>query len=104
MIFPITYSVEGPPFTELVERMDGILLDTNGLHHIGSWDETPDETRARVEAAGFELEVDGEDRYNLPFRFYRGPLSGLRIELIDAQARRAAGRGFGDTSSDAQAG
>jgi len=61
--FPVTYSVEGPPFVELTERTDGILLDTNGLHHIGIYDETPTETRARVEAAGFELEVDGEDGY-----------------------------------------
>lgn len=84
----LTYSVDGPPYYELIEAQgDGLygLKHGQGLHHIGMWE--PD-----CEAKAEELESDGMRREGALYRpdnsmivaFYQpSGLAGVRLEIAD---------------------
>jgi catechol 2,3-dioxygenase-like lactoylglutathione lyase family enzyme len=83
--FAFVYSLQGPPYMELIEqRRDDPLLAELGLHHIGVWcdDDRPAES-ARLEGLGFPLEsvnvgADGAWTGGLYHQ-----VGGLRVELVD---------------------
>ena len=54
-----TYSLQGPPYIELLKRRDGTIFDTTGLHHVGRDD----------------------DGNVLPGCFFR-TRDGMRVELV----------------------
>jgi len=91
--FPLTYSVEGPPFIELMEQADGAPFPALGLDHVGVQVSGAPQTHEQLERAGFVLEVDGA-LWDLPFRYYRGGRSHLRVEVIDDDLFRQQGRGW----------
>lgn len=86
-----TYSVEGPPHVELVEGPAGSAWDSTGgsqLHHVGVFSGDLPGDRARLEAAGLQVELAGRG-----FAYLQGG-AGLRVELVDERARPAYERWF----------
>ena len=78
------YSLNGPPYLELVQQVPDSIFAELGLHHIGIWCSDFVEESARLEAEGWPRECvnvtpEGEWMSGL---FHRGP-SGLRVEVID---------------------
>lgn len=78
-----TYSLQGPPYLELLKRREGTIFDTAGLHHIGLWVDDVNAEAARLEAEGCEPElvVRDEDGNIKPGCFFR-TATGLRVELV----------------------
>jgi hypothetical protein len=77
------YSLEGPPYLELIEQRDGSTFATPGLHHLGAWcDDRPGES-ARLEGLGWRRETVGL----APDGSWAGGLfhlvAGLRVEVVD---------------------
>ena len=56
-----TYSLQGPPYLELLKRRDDTIFDTAGLHHIGLWVDDVNAEAARLEAEGCEAEFVHRD-------------------------------------------
>ena len=78
-----TYSLQGPPYLELLKRRDDTLFDTAGLHHIGLWVDDVNAEAARLEAEGCEAEFVHRDAQGnvLPGCFFR-TRDGMRVELV----------------------
>lgn len=79
-----TYSLQGPPYVELVEQRPGTVLEQLGLHHIGLWSDDPAGESERLAGHGWARESvtltpDGKWAGGL---FHRGP-AGLRVEIVD---------------------
>ena len=77
------YSLQGPPYLELLKRVDGTIHDSTGLHHVGVWVDDPQEESNRLASLGAPLEFvrrDSEGRW-LPGCFHK-TADGLRIELV----------------------
>lgn len=78
------YSLDGPPYLELIERRDGSVFDSLGLHHVGMWTENPASESARLDEMGWLREsviiaADGTWGGGL---FHLGT-GGLRVEVVD---------------------
>jgi hypothetical protein len=78
------YSLEGPPYLELLERRDDSIFDHVGLHHIGVWSDDPSAESVRLSGEGFPRESvnvkpDGTWTSGL---FHTGGC-GLRVEVVD---------------------
>ena len=88
----ITWSVEGPPYLELLESQDNDGLygrSQEGLHHIGLWEPDPETLIERLGGLGLENEATQympDDRilatYTAPQELY-----GARLEFIEAGRR-----------------
>lgn len=78
-----TYSLQGPPYIELLRRRDGTIFDKVGLHHVGVWVDDVNAEAARLEAEGCEPELvhRDEDGNVLPGCFFK-TRDGLRVELV----------------------
>lgn len=78
-----TYSLQGPPYLELLKRREGTIFDTAGLHHIGLWVDDMNAEATRLEAEGCvpELVVRDEEGNIKPGCFFR-TAAGLRLELV----------------------
>src|SRR5262245_65960921 len=50
------YSLDGPPYLELIEQRAGTVFETLGLHHIGVWTEDPATESARLDELGWPRE------------------------------------------------
>lgn len=77
------YSLDGPPYLELIEQRDGTIFATAGLHHLGVWcDDRPGES-ARLDGLGWPRETVGL----APDGTWAGGLfhlvAGLRVEVVD---------------------
>lgn len=87
----LTYSVQGPPYLELIEEQPGTVWgrEHRGFHHLGYWSGRFADDIDALTGAGFEFEVGAVDEHGAPARFayLREPHTGLRIELRD-EARR----------------
>jgi hypothetical protein len=92
MRWRLVYSVQGPPFVELVEGAPGTPWDASDgprLHHFGRFTEDLDAGIGAIEQAGGRIETDGR-RISGRWAYVRAPRSGALIELIEAdeQGRR----------------
>jgi Glyoxalase/Bleomycin resistance protein/Dioxygenase superfamily len=81
----VTYSVQGPPYLELVEERRGDIWGAAGLSltHVGFWAEDIDAARGGLEAMGLPTRMHAPDIEGAPMRFsYHQTSSGLWIELV----------------------
>jgi hypothetical protein len=80
------YSIEGPPYVELIRALPGTVWTSPGLHHFGYWAQDVSATAARLEGAGVP-EVAGFVRDGQLLGTYHRSASGPYIELIAASSR-----------------
>lgn len=78
------YSLDGPPYFELIEQRPNSVFEKPGLHHIGVWTQDPRGESERLEACGWPRETvllgpDGTWGGGL---FHTGT-DGLRVEVVD---------------------
>lgn len=88
----ISWSIEGPPYLELLESQDNSGLyghHHEGLHHVGLWEPDPEALIGRLRNLGLGQEGTQympDDRilatYTAPAELY-----GTRLEFIDAARR-----------------
>jgi Glyoxalase/Bleomycin resistance protein/Dioxygenase superfamily len=86
MRWRVVYSVQGPPFIELVEGRPGTpwhAAEDSQLHHIGRFTSDLDAGIAAIEAAGGHVEIDGRE-ISGRWVYMRAPQSGALVELIEA--------------------
>jgi catechol 2,3-dioxygenase-like lactoylglutathione lyase family enzyme len=85
----VCYSIQGPPYVELIQGEPGSLWSTTGgphADHIGYFVDDLEASQAQLEAAGVPVDIDGTSFGNR-FAYHRAPAGGMRIELIDAAKR-----------------
>ncbi|MBV9995386.1 MAG: VOC family protein [Caulobacteraceae bacterium] len=77
------YSLQGPPYIELIKRRDGGLFDKLGLHHLGIWVDDMRGESARLESLGSTLEFVAKDADGawLPGCFHQ-TRDHIRLELV----------------------
>jgi hypothetical protein len=87
----VCFSLEGPPYLELIEGPPGSPWDASAgsrIDHIGYWTPEIDAAKRALDREGLELEVDGTAAGGV-FTYHRGRSSGLRVELIDGATQPA---------------
>jgi hypothetical protein len=79
-----TYSLDGPPYLELIEQRVGSVWEKLGLHHIGVWtDDVPGES-ARLDSLEWPREsVSITPEGTWGGGLYHLGLGCLRLELVD---------------------
>ncbi len=91
--FRLTYSVEGPPYYEILEASPGTVWDPSvagGVHHLGFWSADVAADAARLVAAGYPCGATAAAPDGRPAGFsYHRLESGLWVELVDI-ARKPA--------------
>jgi hypothetical protein len=86
------YSREGPPFIEVVQAIQGTVLDAPGgasrVHHFGIFVDDVETEVARLQKAGFDLEFQAiaTDGGRATMAFINSSL-GIRQELVSAEFR-----------------
>ena len=82
-----TYSVDGPPYVELIEERSGSTwaADAFGMNHMGFWAKDMDVAMARLEAHGMPGRV--RDTSTPPRVSYHQAGTGVWIELVDHSVR-----------------
>lgn len=88
----ITWSVEGPPYLELLESQDNDGLygrAQEGLHHIGLWEPDPEALMERLTGLGLKNEAAQYTPEGRILAAYTAPqeLYGTRLEFIEAGRR-----------------
>lgn len=87
----LTYSVQGPPYLELIQEQPGTIWGTEhrGFHHMGYWSGRFADDIDTLTRAGLAFEAGAVDEHGelSRFAYLREPHTGLRIELRD-EARR----------------
>ncbi len=89
----ITWSIEGPPYLELLESQDNEGLygfHQEGLHHIGMWEPNPEELMKRLVRMGLRNEATQWAPEGRILATYTAPeeMYGTRLEFIE-ESRRA---------------
>ena len=85
----LTYSIDGPPYYELLEAQgdDGLYSINHGagLHHVGIWEADCVAKREELYGKGMthEATIYRPDRSIIVTFFDPGPLGGVRVELAD---------------------
>jgi catechol 2,3-dioxygenase-like lactoylglutathione lyase family enzyme len=90
MRWRLVYTLDGPPFIELVEGQPGSpwhAPDGPQLHHIGRFTYDLDEGIRQIEAAGGHIETDGRE-ISGRWAYLRVPATQALIELIEADDER----------------
>ena len=88
--YRITFSVQGPPYLELVEGPAGSPWDASGgprLDHLGYWCEAIDAARDALAGQGLPAEVDATV-HGRPFTYHRLDQLGVRLELVEESQQR----------------
>jgi hypothetical protein len=82
-----TYSLQGPPYLELIEQREGTMFARLGLHHIGVWTDDPASESSRLETIGWHRESVGirPDGSWSGALFHIGT-GQLRVEVVDIGA------------------
>ncbi|MBV9840771.1 MAG: VOC family protein [Sphingomonadaceae bacterium] len=83
----IGYSLQGPPFIELIERVAGsadspFAKPPGGVHHLGVYAERWRDETARLIALGFVHELSGDG-----LAFVRDPVLDIRYEIVSFRGR-----------------
>jgi Glyoxalase/Bleomycin resistance protein/Dioxygenase superfamily len=99
-----TYSLEGPPYLELVEERSGAVWAAGalGLQHVGLWTDDLEGSIARLDGAGLPGRVrhlPGEGQPTL-FSYHDGG-AGLWWELVSTAFRPRLERRLGTREADA---
>jgi hypothetical protein len=89
----VTYSMEGPPYVELLEAQGDGLYGAHhgeGFHHIGVWEPDCEARKAEWERKGLESEgVQYTPEGRIIVAYFRPEGShGARLELVDEARRR----------------
>ena len=82
--YRITFSVQGPPYLELVEGPDGSPWDSSAgprLDHLGYWCEGIAASRDALVAQGAPVDFDATP-HGRPFTYHRLDHLGIRVELV----------------------
>jgi len=91
--FRMLYSVQGPPFIELIEGIPGTIWSAQGgnrLHHLGYWAADVAAESERLEALGLRREGGDGEPGGLPQNFsYHSTANGIFVELIGKSGRSA---------------
>ena len=93
-----TYSREGEPHIELLQGSEGSVWgpELAGMHHIGVWTDDFLTDVARLESAGFAMEVTlASSTTDGPHAFTYHVGHGLRVELVPIEMRPAFESWFG---------
>jgi hypothetical protein len=78
------YSLQGPPYLELLERRDGSPFDTVGLHHIGVWAEDGAAESDRLGDLGLpRVAVGVRPDGSRGGGCFHVAQCGLRVEVVD---------------------
>ena len=95
----LCYSVEGPPYIELIEANGSGLFGVQhpeGVHHIGAWVTDGPSHCAALQAKGVGTDrqlrsVDGPYGHSENFVWFNAPadLHGVRFEFVDDAVRAA---------------
>ncbi|MEU6646867.1 VOC family protein [Saccharomonospora sp. NPDC046836] len=83
--YSIVFSVEGPPFFEVIQGSAGSPWDaTDGsrFDHIGYWSSDITTDKSRLEARGAPIDFDSCP-YGRSFTYHRIDSIGARVELVD---------------------
>jgi len=81
------YSLQGPPYLELIERREGSIFEHAGLHHIGVWSDDPPAESSRLQDHGWEREsVTVKPDGSWIGGLYHLGIGGLRVEIVDIGA------------------
>jgi catechol 2,3-dioxygenase-like lactoylglutathione lyase family enzyme len=81
----VTYSMQGPPYLELVQERTGSVWGADGLTltHIGFWAEDVPAAMRRLDASGMVAEVTADSSGGRPLRYsYHRFAGGLWLELV----------------------
>lgn len=93
--YQIVFSVEGPPFFEVIQGPAGSPWDASAgsrFDHIGYWSADVRSDKDRLAARGAPIEFDSCP-YGRSFTYHRLESLGTRIELVD----KAVQEGFLET-------
>jgi len=85
----VTYSIQGPPYLELVQERSGDIWAAAGLSltHVGYWAEDVAAAQRRLAAAGLTTRMHSPDDGG-PMRYsYHQTSSGLWVELVHTSFR-----------------
>ena len=98
--FKRVFSLQGPPFIELIEGPPGSPWDASKgsrIDHLQWWSKDMEADTKRMEKAGLSVDIDGvnnspivgEDGKKKPgiYRYFNAPKTGMRLELIDESQR-----------------
>jgi catechol 2,3-dioxygenase-like lactoylglutathione lyase family enzyme len=109
----LCYSVEGPPYLELIEARGGGLFGLQhpeGVHHIGAWVHDGSSHCAALSSQGVAVDrrlqsVDGPYGHAENFVWFNAPgdLHGVRFEFVDDSVRSVLEdrfRAIGDDARD----
>lgn len=88
----VVYSMQGPPYFELIEMQDSGIYGREhgeGLHHIGMWEPDCEGQLPALRRMGLEPEAIQYTPANKIIVAYFRPagLNGVRLEIVD-EARR----------------
>lgn len=89
--YRIVFSVDGPPFLELLEGPPGSPWDASAgsrLDHLGYWAADLDADQQALAERGAPLDFDGT-ALGRPFTYHRLDAVGVRAELVDGAAQPA---------------
>lgn len=89
-----TYSVQGPPYVELIQELSGDVWGGGSLRldHLGYWVDDLAASFAQLRADGLDASVQAVDDHDCPIRFSYQRVSsesGPWIELVDRAVRPA---------------
>ena len=96
----VTYSVQGPPYLELVQERRGSIWGADGLAltHVGFWAEDLSAGRRALDESGLVARVRDDDRDGRPARFSYHPFAGgLWIELVHTSFKEQLADWIADT-------
>jgi hypothetical protein len=102
----MVFSVDGPPYLELIEGPAGSPWDTTGgprLDHLGYWSDDIAADRDRFAADGINAEVYVPPAGGVGYGYFRAPATGLRIKLTDSRVRAESFARWGVPDPDAVA-
>jgi len=103
----VSYSMDGPPYVELIEERSGgtWAADALGLSHLGFWAKDLSAMSARLEAAGMAARVRDNGPDGRPARFtYHPGAGGIWVELVAPQFALTLEQWFAHTRAQPGAG